>query len=724
LDRDIISFVMTVIRARIRLLVALGAVTFVAVAVAVRLLPVKYEAAVKVFASVTDSPLASKGPMLGASSLSTLERDAIISTQEALVYSALVYNRVHEATAGDPVWNRPERSDIRQAISQLLFGQEYLDNNSRYRDFGYLGFKGAVKFQKDGDDVSFTVSYTNRSPDAAIRISEQIAKALLELNAEIESSHSIELASFLRDKVEEKKRDVERSSETISEFSRTHDFPGIDTVIASRYLESSQEQRNADAARLELAKAKIVLSDLESLVRALRRRLESAQTDGASIRADAIAQEIRTLEDSLARQASGESASTALFRSRIATLKKAIEASSADGADVVGAEAIRPALFSAEQEAERQRSVVRVSESALRQIEARLAKHEKVKARLPDDKAAFDRLLMEHQREVKMLETLTEQYVLTRLSADVPVKKLYVLEKPALTNDSLLSSKPKLFVIAEFLALMALISTLAAFEFLRGTVFTKEDLPGTLGTSFLGVVPHLRRLALGSNLAPVVHNDGVRRLSFHFSRKVRRESGRAPVVMVSSRRSMAGKTISSFAIAAGLQSRGATVCLIDYDHRAKDRNLLTSIGPKTPGVAFFANLQALLAADVGKGGDAGICVAPIVDKALSDADALGAIHGQLGRWLAEASRRFDYILLDSPPLGLTETLNLVEQADAIVICVPEGRETARAMESAMDEIDQARRKNSQVFVVLSNAELSSNLPDQADATYRYRSKAA
>ena len=164
------------------------------------------------------------------------------------------------------------------------------------------------------------------------------------------------------------------------------------------------------------------------------------------------------------------------------------------------------------------------------------------------------------------------------------------------------------------------------------------------------------------------------------------------VIAVTSPGASDGKTVTSINLAGAL-ARGAAsrVLLIDADLRRPEVANQLHLG--TDGVGF-----ADLVSAQGKPGDQSLqqAIRPL-DGHNVDVIPAGDIHGpvhevfrsaRLPQLLAEARERYDYVILDTPPLvPVVDSALLARVVDGVLIVVSANKTPRKLLEEALNELD-------------------------------------
>ena len=163
------------------------------------------------------------------------------------------------------------------------------------------------------------------------------------------------------------------------------------------------------------------------------------------------------------------------------------------------------------------------------------------------------------------------------------------------------------------------------------------------------------------------------------------------VIAISNHKGGVGKTTSAINIGAGLSSMGKKVLLIDLDPQA---NLSQSLGIIEPERTIYGSLRGLHGLEP-------ISLLEGLDLVPSTLDLSGAeieLSGEAGRefilkdLLEPIKRKYDYILIDSPPsLGLL-TINAFTASDQIFIPLQAQYLALQGLTKLVEVIEKIKRR--------------------------------
>ena len=261
--------------------------------------------------------------------------------------------------------------------------------------------------------------------------------------------------------------------------------------------------------------------------------------------------------------------------------------------------------------------------------------------------------------------------------------------RPAMISASLL--------IGLILGLAAALTT----EGLQATLRHADDVETLLGVPFVGAIPLLSRRAfqeLGEGQSAARRGQPANTLlhrpvsafseSFRAIRATLRgqHDPQGLIVSVSSTLPSEGKTTSALALARVMAMCGDRVLLIDGDVRRAGlaRTLGLTIAQGLVEVLLGeATADAAIMAD----SVAGLDILPVREPSFTPVDLFngGAMKAELARLRA----RYDFIILDTPPLlGVADARSLAKLADGVLVMVRWGSTPIAAVDAALAGLEQ------------------------------------
>lgn len=212
-----------------------------------------------------------------------------------------------------------------------------------------------------------------------------------------------------------------------------------------------------------------------------------------------------------------------------------------------------------------------------------------------------------------------------------------------------------------------------------------------LNLRLLGVLPRLGDRFRGTVLRPDTAGSA-RHASLYFESVDATQAmilrvlddGRPRIVLIASALKAEGKTSLSCHLAASLARAGKATLLVDGDLRIPSAHRLLGL-PAGPGLSEVLRGDLDLADAVRPSAIDGLMFLPAGECDDATLDAMS--RGKVGRAFAELRGRFEFILVDSPPiLPVADAILLGRHCDAVILSILENASTIPATRAALDRL--------------------------------------
>jgi capsular exopolysaccharide synthesis family protein len=255
-------------------------------------------------------------------------------------------------------------------------------------------------------------------------------------------------------------------------------------------------------------------------------------------------------------------------------------------------------------------------------------------------------------------------------------------------------SSPNMKLAAALAILAAMIAAGASIivaEFWDKHLRSRLDVERELGVPFAGVLPDFRSVKpknlRGPEAAPqeylVSHPfsgfaEAFRNLRAFLMVALQGED--AKLIAITSAVPREGKSLTSYCLARTLALGGARVCLVDCDLR--QRGVTKILGPREVGLVEVVQDKVPLTEALVHDPKSNMFVLPAAGKSIPY-DLFS--NPETDEVLRELSEKFDYVLLDAPPiLGVADARILAGKADRVLYLVQWNKTPLRAAQSAVD----------------------------------------
>ena len=246
--------------------------------------------------------------------------------------------------------------------------------------------------------------------------------------------------------------------------------------------------------------------------------------------------------------------------------------------------------------------------------------------------------------------------------------------------------KPNLLlnlIVGLGLGLLAGIAGAIGLEFLNDTIKTREDVRKKLGLPCLGAVPKtaakdafVEDLKNPTSIVSEAYSAIVAALRFST------EDGMPKALVVTSTRSGEGKSSTALALAQNFAHREKSVLLIDGDLR---KTAFKAADDKV-GLSKLLTTDDAVERHVVETQHANLWLLPSGPVPPSPADLLST--GRIRKIIAEASERFDIVIIDGPPtLGLADSPLLAAAAGNLLFVIESGKTRTRGAIEALNRLE-------------------------------------
>lgn len=291
------------------------------------------------------------------------------------------------------------------------------------------------------------------------------------------------------------------------------------------------------------------------------------------------------------------------------------------------------------------------------------------------------------QREVDtnraLYDALLQRYKQIGVAGGIGIAPVSIVDR---ADPPRVPYRPNLILNALFGIGFGLIAGLAGaigLEFLNDTIKSREDVRKKLSLAYLGAVPRtLGKSAFVDDLKNPTSLISEAYSAIVTALRFSTESGMPKVVLLTSTQSGEGKSSSALALAQNFARRDKSVLLIDGDLRK----------PAFKASNDKLGLSKLLTGDdkvddhVVETQHANLWLLPSGPVPPNAADLLST--GRIRKIVAEATERFDVVVIDGPPtLGLADAPLLAAASSTVVFVVESGKTRTRGAIEALNRLE-------------------------------------
>jgi uncharacterized protein involved in exopolysaccharide biosynthesis/Mrp family chromosome partitioning ATPase len=701
-----LDYALVALRARTIAFVALSLIGVVVAVVLVRIVNPKHQAVVRVFVKPASQLLTSSmarqsfSPFGGSS-----EDEALIRTQLSLIESDKARQRIIELIDEESPGVPSLKRRLKDAMKVFLMGSKFVEEQTLYEKPYEDVYRESVIFEPDYDERSFVIGYKHRDAETAMAVTRRLFELLVEINSQIERDQSDHMIREIEAQLKKEQGELDELAHRVAEFVRrngAYDKPAVvqEQFLYLERLRQTLDQRIADGARI-----RALLDATDSAIRRLRDLDADVASQAAAEEVEQIRQQLLWVRD---RVADGDVAQerAAALQGR---LRRAVDAVAAVPAEDVRRELLA-SLAKTRQDLEIEARSLDATTQSARESMTRQAE---VLDRYPLGEGDFAKLMLEYEQGKKVYAMLTERLSAARIERESATPRLHVADEPSIRTFNATRFKFTVLMVAIAAAFAVGVFGIGLYDLFRQTVFRRAQLAGIANVKTLGEIPRLSPLQRTNLVSYGASTSSIVRIAKlivkNDSMRIARP-GAPRVIALSSEREAAGKSTTALVLAGALKGDGARVLVLDFDVRARTRNIVDFLNVDAAGARGAQEAQPTPRTTNVQGVD--------VTWISSDRPIMGGEARQLLLdVLARAKDHYDYVIIDSPPHFVPESLEIIQLADAVLICVPVKAATVRGTTRVAETIRLHTGTEAMVGFVLT---MSLNLDGTVyDGSYRY-----
>lgn len=555
--------------------------------------------------------------------------------------------------------------------------------------------KNAIIIERQGLTYLITISANANSPAKAALLANTMAN--MYIRAQLQSKVNSVLAGrdIMQDRVAETRSGLVNSEQAFNDF-----------------ILSSAESIAKETGRTDLDAMRLELEQITKGNDAAASQLSLAETGLAQNNWAQVA-------DALGTQSLKE------IRDRQTAIETQL-ADLVDGSET--ADALRAQLlglvddFRAQASAELERLRQQIADDRARQADMQLQLRSSIlTSSLPPEVLAT---MYELQQNAEISRTQYQQ-MLSRLR-DIEAQAYLQLADSRIVSLATPPSNPAfpntrfLLVLSALIALLVGIALAFFREHFVGGVVSPDQLQDIARTAVVTSVPSQRKLGKSIAGKPIESitefivaqpysgfAEAIRRIMISTDQALRRVRGSdlsdaASIIMVTSANAGEGKTTIAVSLARAYAESGKSTILIDADLRRPNVHKELGIEP-SDALARYLN-QARMPDDLST-----VMITDVATRAkvVIGSPPGGAPSGQVvsgerfSRLLNNASRLFDVVIIDTPPVGaIVDALYLSQYVDIILAVVRYGVTSQRDVRSTLRELGEAKQDHAEIVAVL------------------------
>jgi len=554
---------------------------------------------------------------------------------------------------------------------------------------GYL--KSALKVDVGKKDEIISVSLESPSPQEAAQIINAVVDAYITYHAKQKQSTAVEVLKILQK--EKTKRDAELSEKlkAMLEFKQNNTGLAFETGKGNIILERLQRLSEAlNIAQLEAIDAqaayeatRATMSDpakVKQLIEARRAAggAGSAAGEEARVRADLSRLQLESLE--LKREFTDGHPAVQAVESKIADLEKRLAALEKSAAEIELAAAAQRAHAARQKEAQIRTFFEEQRDKALG-LNAQLAQ--------------YTILQSEWEQTRKLCDILDDRIKEINVTEDTGALNITILEVARPGTSPTSPNKSRAMAMALVLGLMLGGGLALGLDWMDQRIRSADEIPGTLGIPVLGVVPEVRPKGAAEVCGRMVETDPTSHAAEAY-RTVRTAiyfgvpNGNAKTLLVTSPAPADGKTTLVSNLAIAMAQAGQRTLVLDADFRKPMQHKIFQI-EQDHGLSSVLAGRATLDEGVHHTAVEGLDVLPCGPIPPNPSEMLNS--QAFADTLEQLSKRYDHILLDSPPvMPVTDARILGASCDLTLLVLRAEKSHRKAAERARDALSSVGAK--------------------------------
>lgn len=519
------------------------------------------------------------------------------------------------------------------------------------------------------------VSFEAQDPELAARAANTLADEFITVDLESRFDQAQQGTQWLEAQLAEQRKKVEQSEQALQRYKEQQDALSVgnpQNIVSQRLSDLSSAVTRARTDRLTRE--------------AGYRQVEAAQAEGTLesvpvIAANPAVQQLRAQLGELQRQRAeleqryGER-HPEMIKIQVALdqTRQRLQAEVAKAVDVV-------------------RNEYQAALANERSLAGALEAQKGDSLRLNKQDLEYGRLQRDAQSNRQIYDTLLQQARELGITSELKRSAVRVLDRAEVPDVPIRPDKPKNALLALAMGLFAAIGVVFGREYMDPRLKTPDDVQRHLRLPFIGLIPMADATQNGGAplFGAVEHpafSEALRRVRTNL--ELLSPQGVVKILLVTSTGPQEGKTTISVGVARALAAAGHRTLLVDADMRRPKVHRLLGLVRK-PGLAEFLSSKADVIAIARRTDADNLVVIPAGARTNSSTELLSTPH--FGMLLTTMERRFDWIVIDSPPvLSASEAALLARFATGVLFVVGAEMPPKGAAQKAVEQLVVARAR--------------------------------
>jgi succinoglycan biosynthesis transport protein ExoP len=561
-----------------------------------------------------------------------------------------------------------------------------------------------------GGGNAFTVSYDAKEPTTAMRITNALASLFIEENLKLREQQAEGTSEFLESQVAEAKNRLEKQEQALKEFKETRmgALPGqMDANLKTLdrlqlELQTLNEAlRNAEERKTSIERFKVELRNLNEASRTMGDSMTAGQP-GAN--ADFPAIRLKQLKGELARlQAEFQDhyPDIMLLKKQIsevegqmrepAELRTTHNSSAPSSRPIDGSRAQQLSVYSSE--IFMLNSDIEALKRRREKTGAQIKEYEKrVEATFPNEQA-FLTLARDYEMSQRIYQTLLEKRLNAKISENLEKKQkgeqFRVLDPANVPQTPYKPNRLKIILVGGLLSGGLGVGLSLFKELVRPSYRKAEDFSGTIDFPVLGTIPR-NNIAQGRHrpLITLQEPDSLIAEQYRilYTKILQLNKGKPQTILaISSSMQREGKTITSLNLALVMaRDFGKKTLLIEGDLKNPTISRYLQLKPQSGIIDILfhkADFQSSILTFITDN----LSVLPVVKSVRNSSNVLSS--PEMNMLMSTLKERYDFILIDCPPILSLHDMNVIEKlVDGIILVIRAEKTPRDVVKTALNSL--------------------------------------
>ena len=604
---------------------------------------------------------------------------AVVDTEVSIMHSraiaTLVVDELH--LANDPEFNTPKLS-----LAKRLLGAKLPPQTAEgRRDTALAAVEGRLETRREGGTYVVSIGFRSKNPDKAALIANAFAQAYIQNSLSTHLGDVGRQAAWLDQRLSALGAQAESADDAVAKYKAANGIAAIgqggetvnDTQISQIGAQIASAESDAAAARSNLAAA--------------RSQMTSGGLDSvSSVLNSNVVADLRRQRAEVMRNADEINSRYGPLHPEAIKVHQQLE--SLDIQIKAESQRIVAGLQSAANSANARASALR---SSLGTLQGQQSANERASVQADALQRSADAKRLMYNQLAQSAQTATTESRSQETRGRI-VDAAQPAGVPSFPNRRLFA------VLGLVMGVVAGAAVVLLLETLDNTIRTADDVENALGVELIASIPRLNTTQYGGRGSRRPFDFVIRKPMSGFAEALR--TVRSTLVL-SSQEAVAGHNGRVIAVTSALPDEGKTTCaaalgrimgmsgekvlLIDCDLR---RRSLQSMVAEPAGAGLLDVLagQALVEQALQPDKVQGVDILTTRDAGFTPTDVLGG--EDMRRLLAEMRTRYDYIVLDAPPvLAVADARTISAMADDVLLIVRWRRTTRQAAAAALARLE-------------------------------------